>query len=265
MSVRKSIVFSAGLAMVCGLASSAMAETIAAWDFSSLTTSSNWGPSPYAPATTLYTQDPNLVASGTTTDGNTLNYLTRNWTNGTGTPAADAYGGNNFSTTATSEAMAISANDFISFAVEAQPGYQLSLSQIPAYNIRHSATGPVTGIWQYKVDGGSWTDIGSSIGWGSVTTTSGNPQNPIDLTGIAALQNVAGGTAVELRAVTWGATSTGGTWYFNDNGTYPNPAMSLEVDGSVTPASVPEPMTIVPACGGLFLAIGACIRRKVSK
>lgn len=123
------------------------------------------------------TSDPSDVGGG----------ITRGWTVGSGTAAAHAWGGNNFSTTAITEATGIAANDFATFSVTANPGYKLSLSDIPAYNIRRSATGPSTGIWQYKVDGGSFTDIESSpITWGSVATSAGNPESAVSLSGIPA-------------------------------------------------------------------------------
>jgi hypothetical protein len=58
-------------------------------------------------------------------------------------------------------------------------------------------------------------NIGSPITWGTVTTATGNPQTAIDLSGIADLQNLGGGTTVTFRIVNMGATSSGGTWYFN--------------------------------------------------
>ncbi|MGA2797085.1 MAG: hypothetical protein ABSE63_05880 [Thermoguttaceae bacterium] len=234
-----------GLACVIILAAPARAETISDWDFSTYTTSgADWHPSPLAP----FASDSNATIIG----------LTRNWTLGSGSAAAYAWGGNNFSTTANTEALAIAANNFVTLSLTAQPGYTLSLSDIPAYNIRHSATGPLTGIWQYQVDSGSFVDIGGAIAWGSVTTSAGNAEPAIDLSGFSDLQNVAAGTTVTLRCVTWGATSTGGTWYFNEPTSHTT-APDLAVEGNVT--VVPEPSAlIVLAMGGLCLL--PFVRRK---
>jgi len=126
---------------------------------------------------------------------------------------------------------AISAGNFVTFTVRAVPGFEISLSDIGAHNIRRSGTGPGNGQWQYSIDGGSFTDIGSSIAW-SGTTSSGNSQAAIDLTAIAALQNLSGMTTVTFRLVIWGATNTGGTWYFREV-TPSGPTIDLSINGSV--------------------------------
>src|SRR5262249_29630644 len=127
------------------------ASVIVGWDFSPITASDNWGASPYAPAN---------VNAGVTLVG-----LTRNWAINGGTPAASAWGGNNFSTTATSRDLAIAANNFVTFTITVKAGFQMSLSDIAAYNIRRSSSGPTTGIWQYQIGGGAFSDIGSPITW----------------------------------------------------------------------------------------------------
>jgi hypothetical protein len=234
----------AGLACVIILAVPARADMIAGFDFSAIASGGNWGNSPLTPITS----DPNTTIVG----------LTRGWTVGSGTSASFAWGGNNFSITATTEAAAILANNFTTLSLTAIPGYTLSLSDIPAYNIRHSATGPSTGIWQYQVDTQGWVDIGSAITWGSVTTSAGNPEPLLSLSGISALQNVPAGIPVTLRCVTWGATNVGGTWYFNEP-TNHTTAPDLAVEGTVT--AVPEPSALIAlAMGGLCLL--PFVRRK---
>ncbi len=105
----------------------------------------------------------------------------------------------------------------------------MSLSNIPVYNIRRSGTGPTTGIWQYKVGSGNFTDIGSAITWGSITTSSGNDQSAITLSGISALQNIPSGISVTFRIVSWAGASAG-TWYINDQMTG---SRDLIVNGTV--------------------------------
>lgn len=198
------------------------AQVIAGWDFDPLPGgSNNYGPSPYAAIT---------IGSNVTIGG-----LTRGSGVGTtGTGAGNAWGGNNF--TETSLANAITANDFATFTIQANTGYKVSLSSIGAYNIRRSSTGPTTGQWQYRIGSGSFVNIGSSITWGGVTNSAGNPQSAISLSGISDLQNVAAPTTITIRVVTWGASGATGTWYLNDPSATPgddfivNGAVALPID-----------------------------------
>ena len=217
--------------LLCGSADSASAAVIMGWDFSTLAGGSNsFGPSPYAPGTTVA----NITAGG----------LTRGSGIGTtGSGAADAWGGNNL--TATSEAAAITAGDYATFSVTANTGYSLSLSDIGAYNIRRSTTGPTTGIWQYSTNGTAFTDIGSAITWGSTTSSSGNAETSINLSGIGTLQSVAAGTTVTFRVVSWAQTASGGTWYFNDP--TKTTANDLILDGTVAAGSTPAAFGAISA------------------
>ena len=203
--------------VVLGFGCSAWGTQIARWDFSSLPGGSgNFGASPLAATS----NDVNVTIGG----------LTRGSGIGTaGTGASKAWGGNSLQET--SQANAVAGNDFATFTLAVKGGYTVSLSEIPVYNIRRSGTGPTTGIWQYQVDGGSFVDIGSAITWGSVTTGTGNDQSAISLSGIAALQNLSAGSVVTFRVVTWGGTSSSGTWYLNDP---TSGSRDLIVNGSVT-------------------------------
>ena len=224
-------------------------QTLVGWDFSTLTGgANNWGPSPYTPIQ----KDPNVTVVG----------LTRNWTiTPSGSAASYTWGANNFSITASTEAAAITANNFVTFSITPSADYQVSISSIAAYNIRRSATGPSTGIWQYQVGSGSFTDIGSSITWGSVTSASGNPQTAIALGGIPALQSVPAGTTITFRLITWGATQIGGTWYFNEPSTH-NTGSDLSIIGSVSPLGciTPDAPTVgsnTPVCLGSTISLTA--------
>ncbi|MEI6193373.1 MAG: hypothetical protein WCS42_03490 [Verrucomicrobiota bacterium] len=173
------------------------ALTLAKWDMSGY---SNSGSSPQAPTAS----NANVTIGGLTKGAAiTANTTTKCW-------------GGVFGTTAATEAAAITAGGYGTFTVTVNSGHVVSYSDIPVYNIRRSATGPTTGIWQYSLDGSTFTDIGSAITWGTGTSSSGNPQTAIDLSGISALQNVAAGTTVTFRVVSWGASGASGTWYFND-------------------------------------------------
>lgn len=190
------------LALLGILANKAWGQAVVVgWDFSTLLGgTNNFGPSPYAPTTT---------ATGVTITG-----LTRGTGVGTtGTGAANAWGGNDFAST--TQVDAITNNDFVTFQITVNSGFTLSLTSVEPYNIRRSNTGPTTGIWQYRINTGSFVDIGTAITWGTVTTAVGNPQSSIDLSSITALQNLTAGTVVTFRVVNWSGAAAG-TWYFND-------------------------------------------------
>jgi fibronectin-binding autotransporter adhesin len=198
------------------------------WDFSPLTGGAdNFGPSPYPPTTLT---GPNISVDG----------LTRGNIGTTGTGGAHAWGGNNFSTSASNEAMAISASNYVTFTITPSAGTSLSLANLAAYNIRHSATGPTSGIWQYQIGGGAFTDIGSSLSWGSVTSSAGNPQPAIPLSSIPGLQGTTSAAAVTFRLVSWGATSNDGTWYLNDPTN--TSANDLDLQGTVTTSNAWNPV-----------------------
>ena len=216
------------------------AAVLAQWHFNGFVGGSGvWGPSPKAP---------DASDSNTTVVG-----LTRHWPTGSGPSASNAWGGNNFAQAPdNTQVGAIAAGNFVTCSLTANPGYEMSLSGIDPYNIRRSGTGPTTGLWQYSVDGGSFTDIGGAITWGSNTSSPGNDQAAISLSTITALQDVAPGTAVTLRVITWGATSTSGTWYFNQP--IAGTTNDLVVNGSVELVPEPGALLSLVVCGGGVLA-----------
>jgi hypothetical protein len=184
-------------------------STLVGWNFNSNTA---WVAT--APAGTVQTVDSNVT-------------LTQNWTWGAGvagsnSPGAGAWGANNWSGPSDLQG-AVTAGNYVSFSVTADTGYSLSFSSIDPYNVRRSSSGPSTGQWQYSIDGTNFVNIGSAISWGNNTTSSGNSQSAINLSGIANLQNIAGGTTVTFRVVNWGASGDTGTWYFNSNNAASNP------------------------------------------
>jgi endonuclease G len=188
--------------------------TLFGWDVNGTT---GYGVSPMAPTTNAST----LMVTG----------LTRGSGVGTsGTGANRAWGGNTFNTT--SEAGAIAANEFISFgAVETNSGYTISYRSISTFEYRHSATGPTNGVVQYKMGSGTFNDI-TSLFYSS-SSSSGSAIGPVDLSGVAALQNVPAGTNVTFRIVNYNGTTSAGTWYIFDvsNST----ALDFEVQGVIAP------------------------------
>ena len=188
------------------LAPAALAQsTIVGWDFNGL---SAYGASPLTPNS----KDGNVTSVG----------LTRNGLATTGTAAGNTWGG--------------VGNGSATFSVKADPGFTLSLTQISAYNVRRSGSGATTGQWAYSLDGSTFVDIGSAITWGSTTSSGGNAQTAITLSGISALQNLPATTTVTFRVTLTGATT--GTWYLNNFQT----GNDFVVTGTVVPAAGSNPL-----------------------
>lgn len=125
---------------------------------------------------------------------------------------ADAYSSSSFSNTSTSLADAIANNDYLQFTVSPQSGYKVSLSTLNG-TFRRSATGPNTFQWQYSLDGFATPgiNVGPTITY-TGTETNGVAQPTIDLSTVAALQNVTFPNMVTFRLYGWNATSTAGTF-----------------------------------------------------
>ena len=188
------------------------------WQFRDNVPRENFGPNPFVP-TQL---NSNLTTSG----------LTRHWTTSGNAGVDHGWGGNNFTTSSFADALV--ANEFFTFTLNVNADYILYLSSIGAYNIRRSGTGPTTGQWQYAVGAGDFTNLGSAITWGTNTAAAGNTQTAIELFEIAELQGITFGTTITFRLVVWGATGTGGTFYFNDaNSTVTANQLGLSVFGTV--------------------------------
>jgi DNA/RNA endonuclease G (NUC1) len=189
-----------------------------AWEFTGL---SNFGSSPLAATTTN--------ASATTTGlvrGPGLTVA--------GSAGSDAWGANGFTSAL---ADAISDGDQVEFDVSSPTGAWMTFTQIPAYNVRRSSTGPTTGQWQYRVGTGAFHNIGSPITWGSVTTSAGNLQSAIDLSSISDLALVPPGTTTTFRLINYGATSSNGNFYFNNIS-----GNDLGVSGKISGSSTPTPV-----------------------
>ena len=227
------------LLILVGLGRSAGAATIAAWDTSGLTAAANgFGPSPFAPTA----MDANVTVGG----------LTRGSGVGTtGTAANRAWGG--VSWMATTEAAAITANQFATFTVTAAAGFQVSFTTINPFDYRRSATGPGNGRLQYQIGGGAFVD-GPTISY-PTTASTGDKAGPIDLSSIADLQNVPAGTTVTFRIVNWGGTSTTGTWYIFDRAI--STASDFEIDGTVATAVTATSVGVETAADGTGTVVPA--------
>ena len=201
------------------------ATTLFGWDVSGLSGgANNFGVSPLPPTINA----PNLMVAG----------LTRGSGIGTnGTAAGRAWGGNAF--TGSTEAAAITANQFITFSGAANSGYTVSYTSISRFDYRHSSTGPATGALQYQIGSGTFADI-APLSY-PTNTSGGASLSPINLSGISALQNVGAGTNVTFRIVNYGGGSAG-TWYIFD--VAKSTALDFAIQGTVTqllpPAAAPS-------------------------
>ena len=151
----------------------------------------------------------------------------------TASSTSNCWGATSFNT-ATSSSTAISNSDFTTFSIVADAGYKMSLTSIPSYNIRRSSSGPTSGQWQYKAGTGSYVDLGSVITWGSTTSSAGNTQAAITLSGITALQDI---DSVTFRIVPYNASGTGGTWNINDPSA--STGNDFQVNGTVVNGCTP--------------------------
>ena len=204
-----------------------MADALAGWDVSGRTSSNN---------------SSTPIAAGTTGADLTVGSLTLGGGVSSST-TAKTFGGSGWNVA--SEAAAVSAGKYETFTVTASAGYQVSFTTLHL-NYRASSTGPASGELQYQSGAGAFVDV-ASLAYS--TAGAATTESPVDLSGIAALQNVAAGTTVTFRIVNWGASSSGGTWYIGD-GT----GNDLEIDGAVASANSPVNGNCGTANGKFFSA-----------
>lgn len=185
----------------------AQTATFASWEVGGIIAADNYGASPFSPNGT------SQITSASLTRGTGVS-------TSSGSPAASAWGGTDFNTSASSTATAISSNEFFTFTLNLPSSAVFSFTKISAYNIRRSSSGPTTFQWQYSINGGAFIDIGSAINAGAITTGAGNPMSEVTLSSITALQNLpTTTTSVVFRIVPYGATNASGTFYVNNNST----------------------------------------------
>lgn len=216
------------LALLCISVQLTWGQTVelARWNFTNAT--GDWGTSPFPPSAT----NTNVTVNSGLTRGSGLTT--------SGQSAGTAWGANGFfdNVSPQNADSAIALGNFITFTIKANTGFKVSITQIAACNLRRSPTGPGATQWQYSLDGTNFTNIGTTITLG-LTSSSGNAVGAIDLSGIAALQNVPYTTTVKFRVVMWGATADNGTWYFNAGPSN----LSLIFNG--TTASIPLPLQLL--------------------
>ena len=131
----------------------------------------------------------------------------------TNTAAANAWGGNGWSTT--TAAAGVAANQTVTVGLTVAAGYTASLASVDL-NYRRSSSGPANGYWQYQVDGGTWALAADVTNEFPVSTSGGGTITELSLAGIAALQNLPAATVVNLRLTPYAATAATGTFYVYD-------------------------------------------------
>jgi hypothetical protein len=228
------------MAVVTLPASNAVAAVLAGWDFNG---QNNWGTSPLAPTTSSTAATVGGLTRGSGVDTSASPVV------------ANAWGGNIW--TAPDAAFGVNRNQYVTYAITANT--TISLTDIAAYTVGTGnpafGSGPESGQWQYQLNSGSFTNIGSTITWGT-WNSSGNLQSAISLSGYADLQNIAAGNAVTFRIVPFGLNAAGnGSWYLSDF----QSGNDLIVNGTI---AVPEPSTYAMALAGLACGGYTLFRRR---
>jgi hypothetical protein len=114
------------------------------------------------------------------------------------------------------------------FSLTASNGCQVSYSAVSRFDYYRSGTGPTSGVLQYQIGAGAFSDV-TNLSY--PTASSGASIGAIDLSGIPALQNIGANINVTFRIVNYNGGSAG-TWYiYNTAGTT---APDLAIQGTVT-------------------------------
>lgn len=187
---------------VLSLAQQSLAQTttIVGFDVRSLPGgNNNFGPSPLTPTTTAA----NVTAVGLTRGTGVTT---------SGTAAARAWGGTGW--TSASATDAIAAQKYVTFSVNANAGYTLSLSAIDPFNYRRSTAGAASALIQYQINSGAFVDI-TTVNFTNTNPTGAN-LGATSLSSIGALQNLPSTSTVTFRIVPYGGTNASGTWYIFD-------------------------------------------------
>lgn len=232
------------------LSVSSQAQTLFGFDTTGNTATVTGMPSPWTPQTLA--ENINIVSGLTRGEGLTVGSGGANvWYGSTWSKDADS---------ATARANAIASGDYFSVSVQAAEGFALSFSSLDAVNYRTQA-GANHYVWQYQVGDGDFFDIGSVVTFTNTSTINNSAAPSIDLSTIAALQNVS--DVVTFRMVGWtspiGALDPSGSGNLGFGNVTGN---ELAFSGSVT--AVPEPSTYTMLFLGVVF-IAWKLRRKRAK
>jgi hypothetical protein len=195
-----------------GIITVTVSEVIANWDTSTQPGGAgNYGASP-------------LTALSYAATYVTVTGLTRQAGVGTaGTGAVDGWGGEGWN--AVDQAAAEAANDAVTFTIMPNAGVNVNYTTIDVLSYMRQVNGPTDGMLQYALNNGAFVDIGPltypSTAAGGATV----PEAPIDLSAIAALQNV--NVPVTFRIVNWGASDAAADWYIFDQNQSTSPDLQI--------------------------------------
>ena len=152
---------------------------------------------------------------------------------------------------------------FFTFSITPTAGYLVSLSSLD-YRIYRTQAGANNWVWQFSIDSGAYTTIGSPLqSLATSTTTAAQPQ--INLSLITELQDVS--ETINFRLIAWstdltsaggGSPTGGGNLGFGSSGT--NNANSDAIVFGGTVSAVPEPSTYAAIVG--LLALGLVLVRR---
>lgn len=120
---------------------------------------------------------------------------------------ANAYSSSSWSTA--SAAQALRDGHFLALTLVPDSAFSLSLSSLD-FNFRRSSTGPDSLRWYYSLDSLHWQALDSVLYFGN-SPSNGAAFGPINLSGVAALQNRPAGAPIYLRLCGWNASSAAGT------------------------------------------------------
>lgn len=154
-------------------------------------------------------------------------------------PASTTFNSQGYGTA--SAAAAITAGDFVTWSFTSSTGHDLTSA-----NIRYdrSGTGPAALEFQFSTDGTNFTTVFTD----SAVSDAGENVLNIDL---SSFDNVTSGT---FRVVGWNASSTGGTFDFENNAAI-GVLDTQNVSFILTGEPVPEPTTMaILAAAGLMAA-----------
>jgi hypothetical protein len=207
-------------AVIFGTAAGAQADLLVGWEFSGYRGDELQGTSTVVAANIV---DPAFVSRG---DGVGISNN------------AGRFNGNNW--TEEDLPAAIAANDYFTWTIEAEAGFQFSVTNV-SFNFQRSGTGGTDWALRSSLDSFS-TNLASF-------TALGNSSQSVDLTA-AGIEDE---TSVEFRFYGWGGSGAAGSAGFEGAGD------DLTVSGSVS--VIPEPGTIALIGSGFALLFG--LRRRL--
>jgi hypothetical protein len=137
-----------------------------------------------------------------------------------------------------SAAHGIDSNKILTFRLQSANGKNVSYTSIDSFKIRIASNGPIRYQVDYRINSGAFFPIATITG--PPRTTGNYSLNPVDLSGIAALQNVPPTSIVTFRITPFDCTGDG-VFYFGAGTT--DLSSDLSITGRFTDNS-PVPVTL---------------------